>query len=114
MSEAGRWRGVCASTIRDSYPASLYRIVRLILYYSDFMENDTYALFAGHNYYPCGGAEDFRAFGSLDELKALFAEKADEWSLGAGGYPDAWGHIADARTMKVVLVYGRNGWRSSA
>jgi hypothetical protein len=29
MSETDAWRGACVSTIRDKYPASLHRIVRL-------------------------------------------------------------------------------------
>jgi len=30
MSQTGGWRGVCVSTIRDSYPAWLHRFVRLL------------------------------------------------------------------------------------
>jgi hypothetical protein len=32
MSEADAWRGACASTIRDKYPASLHRLVRLSVF----------------------------------------------------------------------------------
>jgi hypothetical protein len=32
MSETDTWRGACASTIRDKYPASLHRIVRLCVF----------------------------------------------------------------------------------
>ena len=33
MSETDAWRGACDSTIRDKYPASLHRIVRLSFHF---------------------------------------------------------------------------------
>ena len=61
-----------------------------------------YALFAGHRYYPGGGACDFRAFGTIDELKELYKSKADKWSMDSGSYPDPWGQIVDVETMTVL------------
>ena len=69
-------------------------------------------LFAGHYYYPSGGAEDFRAFADNEELlKQLYADNADKWSRDEGSYPDPWGQIVDMGTMEILLVnYNRGGW----
>jgi hypothetical protein len=75
-----------------------------------------YCLFAGHHHYPEGGASDFRAMGSIDELKAMYAVKGKAWSAKVGSYPDPWGEIADHETMKVVLrtdPYKPTEWRDA-
>jgi len=60
-------------------------------------------LFAGVNYYPMGGADDFGAFGCIDELKALFeANKTKECF--------DWGQIVKHETMTLVLSHERNKW----
>ena len=75
------------------------------------------ALFAGHCYYPEGGASDFRAFGTIAELKELYEKNADSWSsLIGGAYPDPWGQIANAQTMELIIriegtVAGGHKWR---
>lgn len=72
-----------------------------------------YCLFAGHGYYPEGGARDFRAFGTIDELKALYAKNGNAWSSAVGSYPDPWGVIAEHESMKIVLVtnpYKKKEW----
>lgn len=66
-------------------------------------ESACYALFAGHCYYPRGGSDDFRGFGTIEGLKKLYAENADKWSADVGGCRDPWGHIAERETMKTVL-----------
>lgn len=74
-----------------------------------------YLLFAGHNYYPRGGAEDFRAFGdSIEELQELYTKSADAWSRLEGSYPNPWGQIVETSTMEIVLWdRGKKGWRDS-
>lgn len=69
-----------------------------------------FALFAGHRYYPRGGAFDFRAFGTVEELKELYEAKADEWSDEAGSYPEPWGQIVDVTTMTVMHQAVRHVW----
>lgn len=71
-----------------------------------------YALFSGHCYYPDGGAEDFRAWGTIEELKQLYASNADKWSMdAAGSYVDPWGQIAERETMAVILtIRGHGDW----
>jgi len=70
------------------------------------------ALFSGHCYYPEGGAEDFRAWGSIEELKELYAANADKWSKDAAGtYADPWGQIVDMETMTIMLtIRGHGDW----
>jgi hypothetical protein len=58
---------------------------------------DLFCLFAGGCYYPMGGAYDFRGFGTVDDLKALYAENNKGWDY------DPWGHICEHATMKIVL-----------
>jgi hypothetical protein len=69
-----------------------------------------YALFAGHPYYPDGGACDFRAFGTVEGLKNLYAAKADEWSLESSGYAEPWGQIVDVATMNVLYEANLHVW----
>jgi hypothetical protein len=79
-----------------SCPRWLHRLVGLR------RSTTKFALFAGHPYYPEGGASDFRAFGTVDELKELYAAKADEWSRERGGYEEPWGQIVNVTTMTVL------------
>jgi|SRR5882672_2307665 len=52
-----------------------------------------YALFTGENYYPNGGAWDFKCFGdTIEELKARADTSEDNWA-----------HIAEVATMNIVL-----------
>ena len=80
----------------------IQRIIRLF--------SPKYALFAGHSCYPDGGACDFRALGTLDELKQLYATKADEWSLENRGYAEPWGQIVDVATMTVLYEAQLHVW----
>lgn len=60
-------------------------------------------LFAGHHYYPEGGANDFRAFGeTVDELKEMYKRNGAKWSKAVGTYSDPWGQIVDMETMKIL------------
>ncbi len=59
------------------------------------MSMNKYALFQGDNYYPNGGADDFKCFGAtLDELKA-------EATHG----PDKWAQIVEVSTMKTLCWF---------
>ncbi|KQP36125.1 hypothetical protein [Pseudorhodoferax sp. Leaf274] len=59
---------------------------------------ERYALFAGDEFYPNGGFEDFIAYGGLDELKAMLPRLAKK----------DWAHIADLKERRVVLVMAIN------
>ena len=64
-----------------------------------------YLLFAGHNYYPDGGARDlFCQANSVEELKDVFLNEWD--TIRGGSYIDNWGHIVEKESMKIIL-YGR-------
>ena len=81
---------------------------------SDLSVSAGYALFAGHCYYPEGGSEDFRGFGTVEELKKLYAENADKWSRDTGSYEDPWGQIAERGTMKTMLcTRGHGKWQKT-
>ena len=67
------------------------------------MEENKYILFAGANYYPMGGVDDFIAFGTIDELKALFEADKAKAHL-------EWGQIVEHETMTLALSYDRNKW----
>jgi hypothetical protein len=72
---------------------------------------EVYALFAGHCYYPSGGASDFRAFGTIDQLKELYAKYSKAWAVNKGDYDDPWGEIAKKETMTIVLtIHGHSEW----
>ena len=70
---------------------------------NDEHHNADYCLFAGHCFYLKGGSDDFKSFGTVDELKTFYAKNANAWSKDVGGYPDPWGIIAKRSTMKSVL-----------
>lgn len=59
-----------------------------------------FCLFAGGDFYPCGGANDFRGFGTAEELKSLYAENCEQWARDNGGRP--WGHICERSTMNII------------
>lgn len=60
----------------------------------------SYYLFAGLNYYPHGGVEDFRGiYPSLEEAKVGLAEQAI--TIAGGSQSGIWAHIADSE-MKMV------------
>lgn len=63
-----------------------------------------YWLFAGENYYPCGGMRDFKgAFDSPEEARAHPTGGAD------------WAHVFDSVDAKVVSTYsGRRDWHPPA
>jgi hypothetical protein len=69
------------------------------------LNNNEFLLFAGHCYYPHGGAEDFRLRGTVEECKAFFENRSDE--IAGRGYVDNWGQIVDPVTLKIGL-YGLN------
>ncbi len=62
-----------------------------------------YALFAGHRYYPEGGASDFRGFGSIESLKELFDKNIDIWTSKTSYTGTHWGEIAEKETLEIVL-----------
>lgn len=59
-----------------------------------------FCLFAGGFYYPEGGAIDFRGFGTVDDLKALYVENNEKWAENNGRR--SWGHICEHSTMKII------------
>jgi hypothetical protein len=60
----------------------------------------TYALFAGDNYYPCGGWEDFQGFfDSLEEAQSVISF---EKPVGDKCCVYDWAHIVDLEQGKVV------------
>lgn len=67
-----------------------------------FGRHAEYLLFAGHRYYPAGGADDFRFRGAIDECKAWFATHPKE--IADTAYIDNWGQIVDPHTMKVIWI----------
>lgn len=64
-----------------------------------------YILFAGHNYYPCGGMRDmvFEA-DTMDECQRYFADHARD--IARCNDISNWGQIVERSTLKVVL-YGK-------
>lgn len=79
---------------------------------SALRDSDCYALFSGHCYYPWGGAGDFRGWGSIEDLKEIYANNAGEWSMESPtSHPESWGQIAHRETMIVIMtVRGHNDW----
>lgn len=75
-------------------------------------DEEGYALFAGHVYYPEGGSKDFRGFGSIQELKKLYHDNIDRWAEEAGSTSgNCWGEILDPKTMRPLLCEGnKQGW----
>lgn len=66
-----------------------------------------YALFAGICYYPSGGAEDFKGFGAIDELK----DKCEAFRKEAAVYRDSiWAHICDESMAIVWTLNGAGVW----
>lgn len=67
------------------------------------------ALFAGHNYYPNGGWEDFQSY--FDDLEAAKAEARRRMKLGAEPGSIDWAQIVDLDTVKCVwsIGYGFKG-----
>lgn len=63
-----------------------------------------YWLFAGKEYYPNGGMEDYKAdFDSVEDAKAAFdsAQAAEEKDYRKSD----WAHIADSHTGKIVMQF---------
>ncbi len=59
-----------------------------------------YLLFAGHVYYPQGGASDFQlAANEIEPLKEYFANNLKVISRS---YIQHWAEIVEAETMKVI------------
>lgn len=64
-----------------------------------------FLLFAGDDYYPEGGANDFKgAFESLDA--AIEAHNPNEHKYDGG-----WANIFDLNTLKIVKTFNRGAWR---
>jgi len=63
-----------------------------------------YALFAGDNYYPDGGAGDFAGwFDSIDDAKRCAdAKRVDYSGWDSINLVDCWAHIALAETMQIL------------
>lgn len=63
-----------------------------------------YLLFAGNDYYPKGGAEDFT--GKFDTLEAASAShRPDEFSYSGG-----WANVLCLESLKVVKRFWRGKW----
>jgi hypothetical protein len=64
-----------------------------------------YALFAGENYYPAGGIDDFIGlFDTIDAAKNQFIMGYDLFGEGELVQAD-WGQIVDTATFRKVLVW---------
>ena len=64
-----------------------------------------YLLFAGANYYPNCGVEDFvKDFSTIKEAKEYFWK--NKKSVPCGGSLDIWGQIVSYKTMKEVCWCG--------
>ena len=62
-----------------------------------------FILFAGHCYYPFGGADDFRGFyDTIEAAQKAFIDKKQE-ICGDKNF-DNWGQIVDKDTMDVLLI----------
>jgi hypothetical protein len=74
-------------------------------------DKEEYALFAGHCYYPSGGASDFKSFGTIDHLKELYAKYSQKWATADGDYDDPWGQIAKRETLTILMtIRGHGEW----
>ncbi len=71
-----------------------------------------YALFAGFDYYPRGGAKDFVAFGkSVEECRLEYLSPLRFIDNGSGSKePWGWGQIVELSTMAVVLWAEGRKW----
>lgn len=65
-------------------------------------DRDLFGLFAGSSYYPLGGADDFKAFGTVEELKKIYDKNANQWAKGS--YSSPWGQIVSLTTMSVLYT----------
>lgn len=62
-----------------------------------------YLLFAGHNYYPLGGFNDFHdSFKSIDSAKKWFGSNHSKIS---DSYVAHWGQVVDRKTLKIVATF---------
>ena len=65
-----------------------------------------HALFAGDNYYPQGGARDFRfAFNSVRACRYYYTMK-----YGYTEEDSAWAHIVEVKTMEIVWEFEDGEW----
>ena len=64
----------------------------------------SHLLFAGNDYYPAGGAEDFIA--SFDSLEA--AKTAHDPSQFK--YDGGWANVLDTESMQAVAFFSRGTW----
>lgn len=76
------------------------------------MSTKRYSLFAGRVFYPDGGSQEFRGFGTVEELKKLYETSYPLWAQEYS-FRGSWGHVCDHDTMKVVsvAVHGPDGVR---
>jgi hypothetical protein len=65
-----------------------------------FFKPKKYLLFAGHAYYPEGGASDYQMTGTILECKKWFFEHAEEIASFQG--IDNWAQIAECETLKII------------
>ena len=66
--------------------------------------NKQFLLFAGNDYYPSGGAEDF--IGSYDTIEdAIEARDACTFDYDGG-----WANIFDSKEEKIVRTFSRGTW----
>lgn len=65
--------------------------------------SNQYMLFTGQRFYPKGGMEDFRMKGTMQEC-LNYKDPEFEPLWGTASDEPEWGQIADAETLKVVLV----------
>jgi hypothetical protein len=63
-----------------------------------------YLLFAGDDYYPCGGAEDLQ--GRFDTLEAAVAAH-DPTKYG---YSGGWASVLCLESLKVAKFFNRGVW----
>jgi hypothetical protein len=64
----------------------------------------SYLLFAGNDYYPLGGAEDFK--GSFETLeRAVSAHNSTEYEYDGG-----WANILNTESLKIEKSFNRGQW----
>lgn len=74
-----------------------------------------YAIFAGSNYYPEGGLNDFRSdHADRDEAVRVASELLNPTGRAKSYHDPDWCHVADLKTRRIVWENGRDQPESGA